>query len=73
MLRRAGTDMQRDQYSERRAAAVTNIRTDDQPGFVAQKSEHRFACYCLFRPGQTYCLTIEDEVLRADDALTEQA
>jgi hypothetical protein len=45
--------------------------TDDQPGFVAEEPEHCFACCHLIRPGQTYYLTIEQEVLCADCALDE--
>jgi hypothetical protein len=45
--------------------------TDDQPGFLAEKPEHCFACSRLIRPGQTYYLTIEHELLCADCALDE--
>jgi hypothetical protein len=48
---------------------MPNIPTDDQPGFVAERPEHCFACYRLIRPGQTYYLTVEHEVLSADCAL----
>ncbi len=51
---------------------MTDTPTDDQPGFVAEKPEHCFACYRLIRPGQTYYLTIEDEVLCEDCALDEK-
>ena len=44
---------------------------EDQPGFVAEKPEHCFACYRLTRPGQTYYLNSEYEVLCADCALDE--
>ena len=50
---------------------MTDTPTDDQPGFVAYKPEHCFACYRLIRPGQTYYLTIEQEVLCADCALDD--
>jgi hypothetical protein len=39
---------------------------------MATKLEHCFACYRLIRPGQTYYLTIEHEVLCADCALDEK-
>jgi hypothetical protein len=52
-------------------SAMTETPTDDQPGFVAKKPEHCFGCYRLIRPGQTYYLTIEYEVLCADCALDE--
>jgi hypothetical protein len=45
--------------------------SDDQPGFLAEQPEHCFACYRLIRPGRTYYLTIEQEVLCADCALDE--
>ncbi|MEJ2738051.1 MAG: hypothetical protein P8189_31600 [Anaerolineae bacterium] len=38
---------------------------------MAEEPEPCFACFCLVRPGQTYDLTIEREVLCADCALTE--
>jgi hypothetical protein len=50
---------------------MTHAPTDDQPGFVAEKPEHCFACFRLIRPGQTYYLTIEQEVLCADCALDD--
>jgi hypothetical protein len=48
---------------------MTETPTDDQPGFLAEEPEHCFACFRLIRPGQTYYLTIEHEVLCADCAL----
>ena len=50
---------------------MTKTAANDQPGFVAEKPEHCFACFRLIRPGQTYYLTIEHEVLCADCALDE--
>jgi hypothetical protein len=44
---------------------------DDKPGLVAEKPEHCHACFRLIRPGQTYYLTIEHEVLCVDCALDE--
>ena len=38
---------------------MSDIPNDDEPGFVAEKPEHWFACYRLIRLGQTYHLTIE--------------
>ena len=51
--------------------AMTNTPTDDQPGFMAEKPEHCFACYRLISPGQTYYLTLEHGVLCADCALDD--
>jgi hypothetical protein len=48
---------------------MTNTPTADQPRFIAEKPEHCFACYRLIRPGQTYYLTVEQEVLCADCVL----
>jgi len=48
---------------------MTGVPTDDQPGFVAEKPERCFTCFRLIRPGQTYYLTIEQEVLCADYAI----
>jgi hypothetical protein len=48
---------------------MTHTSTDDQPGFMAEEPEHCFACSRLIRPGQTYYLTIEQEVLCEDCAL----
>ena len=45
--------------------------TDDTPGFAAEKPEHCHAYFRLIRPGQTYYLTLEQEVLCADCALGE--
>jgi hypothetical protein len=42
---------------------MTDTPNDDQPGFVAEKPEHCFACFRLIRPGQTYHMTIDFEVL----------
>ncbi len=50
---------------------MTDTHDDDKPGFVAEEPEHCFACYRLIRPGQTYYLTIEFEVLCEDCALSE--
>ena len=50
---------------------MSDIPNDDKPGFVAEAPEHCFACYRLIRPGQTYHLTIEFEVLCVDCALSE--
>jgi hypothetical protein len=50
---------------------MTQTPTDDQPGFVVEKPERCFACSRLIRPGQTYYLTIEHEVLCADCALDD--
>jgi hypothetical protein len=61
----------RDHCQEKQAYAMTDTPTDDQPGFIAEEPEHCFACYRLIRPGQTYYLTIEQEVLCADCALDE--
>ena len=50
---------------------MTVTPTDDRPGYVAERPEHCFACFRLIRPGDTYYLTIEQEVLCADCALVE--
>ena len=50
---------------------MTETPNDDQPGFVAEEPLHCYACFRLIRPGQTYYLTIEHEVLCADCALDE--
>ena len=50
---------------------MRDIPNDDEPGFVAEKPEHCFACYRLIRPGQTYYLTIEGIVHCEDCALSE--
>jgi hypothetical protein len=50
---------------------MTETPNDAKPGFVAKKPGHCFACFRLIRPGQTYYLTIEHEVLGADCALIE--
>jgi hypothetical protein len=50
---------------------MSDIPNEDKPGFVAEKPEHCFACYRLIRPGQTYHLIIEFEVLCEDCALSE--
>jgi hypothetical protein len=47
------------------------IPNDDQPGFVAEKPEHCFTCFRLIRPGQTYQMTIDFEVLCADCDLSQ--
>ena len=44
---------------------MTHTPNDDQPGFVAEEPVHCYACFRLIRPGQTYYLTIEHEVLCA--------
>ena len=51
---------------------MTGTPNDDQPGFVAEEPEHCFACFRLIQPGQTYYLTMEQEVLCADRALVEE-
>jgi hypothetical protein len=48
---------------------MADTLTEDQPGFVVDKLEHRFTCYRLSRPGRIYCLAIEHEVLCADCVL----
>ncbi len=50
---------------------MTESPIDDSPGFVTEEPEHCFACFRLIRPGQTYYLTIEHEVLCADCTLTD--
>lgn len=50
---------------------MTETPTNDQPSFVAEQPEHCFACYHLIRRGQTYYLTIEQEVPCTDCALDE--
>ena len=50
---------------------MSDIPNDDQPGFVAEKPEHCFACYRLIKPGQTYYLTIDNIVHCEDCALSE--
>ena len=50
---------------------MTETPDDDRPGFVAEEPVHCYACFRLVRPGQTYYLTIEHEVLCADCALVE--
>lgn len=50
---------------------MTDTPNSDKPGFVAERPEHCPACFRLIRPGQTYYLTIEQEVLCADCALDE--
>ena len=60
---RPGVNRQLDHREAKGATAMTHTPTDDQPGFIAEQPEHCFACYRLIRPGQTYYLTIEHEVL----------
>lgn len=36
------------------AHPMTETPNDDNPGFVANESEHCFACFRLICPGQTY-------------------
>jgi hypothetical protein len=43
--------------------AMTEIPTDDQPGFVAENPEHCHACYRLIQSGQTLYLTIGNAML----------
>ena len=50
---------------------MSDIPTNDKPGFVAEKPEHCYACYRLIRAGQTYYLTIEGIVLCEDCALSQ--
>ena len=50
---------------------MSDIPNDDQPGFVAEKPEHCFACYRLIRPGETYYLTIDGIVHCEDCALSQ--
>lgn len=50
---------------------MTDTPTDDQPGRVAEKPEHCFACCRLIRPGRTCYLTREHEVLCAECAQDE--
>jgi hypothetical protein len=50
---------------------MPRLPDDDQPGFAAEEPVHCYACLRLIRPGQTYYLTIEHEVLCADCALDE--
>ena len=50
---------------------MTETPNDDHPGFVAQEPEHCSACFRLIRPGHTYYLTVENTVLCADCALTD--
>ncbi len=50
---------------------MSHIPNNDKSGFVAERSEHCFACYRFIRPGQTYHLTSEFEVLCEDCALSE--
>ena len=45
---------------------MTEIPTDDQPGFVAEEPEHWHDCYRLIRTGQRYFLTIEQAVVGPD-------
>jgi hypothetical protein len=40
-------------------------------GTVAYAQEHCFACFRLIRPGQTYHMTLDFEVLRLDCALPQ--
>jgi hypothetical protein len=51
---------------------MTETPNDDKPGFVAEEPVHCFTCFRLIRPGQTYYLTIEHEVLCADCALVDE-
>ena len=51
---------------------MTDTPNDDRPGCVAEEPEYCFACFRLIRPGQTYYLTIEHDVLCADCALSEE-
>ena len=50
---------------------MTDTPNDDKPGFVAKEPEHCFACFRLIRPGQTYHMTIDFEVLCVDCALSQ--
>ena len=50
---------------------MRDIPNGDNPGFVAEKPEHCFACYRLIRLGQTYYLTIENIVHCEDCALSQ--
>ena len=51
---------------------MTDTPNSDKPGFVAKEPEHCHACFRLIRPGQTYYLTIEHDVLCADCALVDE-
>ncbi len=50
---------------------MTDTPNDDQPGLVAEKPEHCFACFRLVRPGQTYHMTVDFEVRCEDCALSQ--
>jgi hypothetical protein len=54
------------------ASAMTDTPNNDNPGFVAQRPEHCHACFRLICPGDTYYLTIAQDVLCADCALVEE-
>jgi hypothetical protein len=45
---------------------MTETPNGDKPGFVAEEPLHYYACFRLIRPGQSYYLTIAQEVLCAD-------
>lgn len=53
------------------ATAKRDTPNDDKPGLVAEKPERCLSCYRLIKPGQTYHLTIEVEVLCEGCALSE--
>jgi hypothetical protein len=54
-----GANQQRAHCEAKGPTAMTHTPNDDQPGFVAEKPEHGFACYRLIRPGQTYYLNVD--------------
>lgn len=37
---------------------MSDIHKNEKPGLVAEKREHRVACYRLIQPGQTCYLTV---------------
>ncbi len=43
---------------------------DDRPVFLVEAPEHCFGCFRLIKTGQTYYLTIEQEVLYEDCAVS---
>ena len=66
MQQHPGENARQDYCQHKGPTAMTESPNDDKPAFVAEKPVHCCACFRLIRPGQTYHLTIEHEVLCAD-------